>query len=564
MADNVIKEFLVGLGFKVDPKSEKKFNEGLEFATAKAVALGEAMYDVAKQVTAAVVSMAQDMDQLYWKTQRLNSSAADIKSFGYAMSQLGGSTQGAQAMLENLAEFAKSSPGAQGFLRRLGVSPEDMGDAVAMARDLERTFQSMPYFRAKAFASVLGIDLIQLQAMLRDQGQFEDQYKQFAQNLGIDLDAVAGKANEFSTRLREMKAEAGLAFDVALYKGMEWLLPKLEALSRWVQDIVSGKKLSGVGGEFQKIVKDVMSLLDALGQLAATPYMQNFADKMLSALGHVIKGLTGLVKLVTDVLNGNWAAAWSDAKNVAYEASGALDNTADALVGYGSDRYRRNGTDPIGDPNNLTPDWMRGGANDNGGRGYVPGGQTADSNTPRSRRAEQLLMASGFSAPAAKGIAAALWAESGLNERRWNGEGSGAYGLAQWLTKSRVAEFARKFGHSIYQSTFAEQIQFVAHELRTTHSAVGDRIKRMRDAMQVAAVVIDQFEAPGPAGARGDLRRAGQYLGVSGAGRGGLAINQKTDIHVHGAGAHDVANDIAGHQDSVNQRLVSNASVYAF
>ena len=331
-----------------------------------------------------------------------------------------------------------------------------------------------------------------------------------------------------------------------------------------MQDIVSGKKLSGVGGEFQKLVKEVMALLDALGQLAGTPYMQNFADKMLSALGHVIQGLTGLVKLVTDVLNGNWAAAWADAKNIGYAASGVLDDTADALVGYGSDRYRRNGTDPVGDPNNLTPDWMRGGANDNGGRGYVPGGRTADSNTPKAQQAERLLMASGFSATAAKGITAVLWAESGLNERRWNGEGSGAYGLAQWLTKSRVAEFARKFGHSIHQSTFAEQIQFVAHELRTTHAAVGDRIKGMRDAMQIAAVVIDQFEAPGPAGARGDLRRAGQYLGVSGAGRSGVAINQKTDIHVHGAGAHDVANDVAGHQDSVNDRLVSNASVFAY
>lgn len=562
MADGVIKQFLVGLGFTIDPKSEKKFNEGIDFATAKAVALGEAMYDAAKQVTDAVVSMAQDMDQLYWKTQRLNSSAADIKAYGYAMSQLGSSTQGAQAMLEGLAEFAKSSPGAQGFLRRLGVSPEDMGDAVAMARDLERTFQSMPYFRAKAFASVLGIDPIQLQAMMRDQGQFEDQYKQFAQNLGIDLDEVAGKANEFSTRLREMKAEAGLAFDVALYKGLEWLLPKLEALSRWVQDIVSGKKLSGVGGEFQKLIGNIRDLLNALGELAGTPYMQNFAQKMESAVNHMIKSLTGLVKLITDVLNGNWSAAWNDVKSIGSNVSGILDNLTDGVVGYGSDKYRRNGTDPVGDPNNLTPDWMRGGANDNGRRGYTPGGQTADSNTPKSRQAERLLMASGFSAPAAKGIASVLWAESGLNERRWNESGSGAFGLAQWLTKSRVAEFARKFGHSIYQSTFAEQIQFVAHEMNTTHKAVGDRIKGMRDAMQIAAVVIDQFEAPGP-GARGDLRRAGQYLGVSGAGRN-VAINQKTDIHVHGAGAHDVANDIAGHQDSVNQRLVSNASVYAF
>lgn len=562
MADNVIKEFLVGLGFKVDNQSQKKFEEGLDFANAKAVAFGMAMYDVAKQVAAAIVSMAQDFDTLYWKTQRLNSSAADIRSFGYAMSQLGGSAQGAQAMLENLAEFAKSSPGAQGFLRRLGVSPEDMGDAVAMARDLERTFQSMPYFRAKAFASVLGIDPIQLQAMLRDQGQFEDQYKEFARKLGIDLDEVAGKANEFSARLREMKAEAGLAFDVALFKGLEWLLPKLEALSRWVQDIVSGKKLSGVGGDFQKLAKEVMALLDALGELAATPYMMNFADKVRSSVHHVMQGLTGLVKLITDVINGNWAAAWADVKTIVYAASGVLDNTADALVGYGSDKYKR---DAVGNPNNLLPPEMRGagGANDNSAGRIQPGGQTADSNTPKSRQAEALLMKYGFSATAAKGITAVLWAESGLNEHRWNDAGSGAYGLAQWLTKSRIAEFARKFGHSIYRSSFEEQIAFIAHEMRTTHKAVGDRIRTMTDPLRIAGHVIDQFEAPGAAGARNDMRRAAQYLGVSGVGRG-VEINQATNIHVHGADARSVANDIARHQDSVNQRLVTNANRFAY
>lgn len=555
MSDTVIKEFLVSLGFKTDAASQQKFNDGLDFAQAKAVALGEAMYDLAKQVGEAMVSMVEDFDKLYWQTERLNSSATDIKAFGYAMSQLGGSAEGAGAMLERLAEFAKSSPGAQGFLRRLGVSPEDMGNAVAMAKDLEKTFQSMPYYRAKVFGQVLGIDPIQLQAMIRDQGQFEDQYSDMAKRLGIDLDEVTGKTNEFATRLREMKMEAGLAFDVALYKGLDWLLPKLEAVSRWIEEITSGKKLSGIGGQLQLLVKDIMALLNALGELASSSYMENFRTKFLNAIDNVINALTNVIKLINDVLSGNWRAAWQDAKNIGSGVAGAITNGVEGVLGlddnwnYVGNKPRKNGGGRGGAAND---DYYSG-----------PGGATADSGTSKAKRAEDYFKRIGFSGAAAKGITAALWSESGLNEHRYNEAGSGAYGLGQWLTKSRVRAFEAMFHRSIYGSTFEQQLAFVAHELRQDHSSLHRRIKGSGSAMDVAAMFIDEFERPGAAGARGDKRRAAHYLGMSARGSGG-SINQQTNIHVHGHDSKQIANDVAGHQDAVNQRLATNATTYAY
>lgn len=558
MGDNVIREFLVGLGFKVDDKSQKKFNEGLEFANAKAVAFGMAMYDVAKIVAESVVKMASDFDQLYWRSQRLGSSATEIKAFSYAMTQLGGSSQGAANAMESIAEFVKSSPGNVDFLLQWGVSPEHIGNAKKSLQDLGETFKKLDYWTAKSIAGAIGIDPLTLQAMLKDTGEFEKWYAEMAERIGklfgVNLDDASGAAKEFATNLRMLKAEAELAFNLALYKVLDWLLPRLEALAKWVEDILSGKKLSGVGGEFQKIAKDVMLLLDALGELAGTPYMQNFADKMLSALDHVIKGLTGLVKLINDVVNGNWAAAWNDVKGIVWQGSGVLDDVTDAVVGYGQDKYNR---DPVGDPNNLIPDWMHGGANDNevGGSG---GGRRGGGGTTKAQQAEALLMKYGFPAPAAKGLVAVLHAESGLNEHRWNEAGSGAYGLAQWLTKSRVAEFARKFGHSIYGSSFEEQIAFVAHELRTTYKGVGDRIRNMTDPLRVSGYVIDHFEAPGPEGALGDMRRVRQFLGVTGSGRS-ATVNQTNNYSI--ASNHDpkaIANEIAATQHDINQRLVAN------
>lgn len=540
MADSVIKSFLVGLGFKIDDNSQQKFDAAITGATAKGVALGEAMYETAKQVGEAIISMARDFDQLYWQTERLNSSAGDIKAFGYAMSQLGGSAQGAQAMLENLAEFAKSSPGAQGFLRRLGVAPEDMGNAVAMAKDLEKTFSAMPYYRAKVFGQVLGIDPIQLQAMLRDQGQYEDQYKQFAQKLGIDLDDVSGKANDFTTKLREMKAEAGLAFDVALYKGLEWLLPKLEAVSRWVQDILSGKKLSGVGGEFQKIVTDVMALLHALGELAGTPYMQNFADKMLSALDHVIRGFTSLIKLVTDVLNGNWRAAYADAKSIVWQGSGMLDNIADAVMGRGSDRYRQtNAFDGASNDNQRSgPGGYFGGASAGGGGGGRGGSRADRNNNPGN-------ITDGSFARSQPGYAGsdgrfAIFASPEA------GRAAQEKLLSNYIVRGRntIASIIAKYAPASENNVAA----YVGHIERLL--GIGRNVRlNLGDVHRLAGAMA--------------IHEGYHGLGVS-RGRGGVAIHQKTDIHVHGHDSKQIAHDVAGHQVAVNERLTSNAATYAY
>lgn len=90
MADT-IREFLVGLGFKIDATSERKFVEGVQKATEQALALGGAMQAVAATITAAVVKIARDMDQMAYASERLGSSVKDIKAVSHAIGQMGGS-----------------------------------------------------------------------------------------------------------------------------------------------------------------------------------------------------------------------------------------------------------------------------------------------------------------------------------------------------------------------------------------------------------------------------------------------------------------------------------------
>lgn len=117
----------------------------------------------------------------------------------------------------------------------------------------------------------------------------------------------------------------------------------------------------------------------------------------------------------------------------------------------------------------------------------------------------------GWSDSAAQGIAAGIFAESGSKHDRFNEGGSGAYGLAQWLTKSRLTDFKNTYGHDIYHSTRAEQLAFIDKELRSTESFAGSQIGNAQTAYEALQAFIHHYERPG-AGTHGDLKRGKRYL----------------------------------------------------
>src|ERR1700743_2762776 len=83
--------------------------------------------------------------------------------------------------------------------------------------------------------------------------------------------------------------------------------------------------------------------------------------------------------------------------------------------------------------------------------------------TARMKEAMQFFKESGWAPHQAAGIVANLVAESSMKENL-PGDGGQAFGLAQWHADRR-AVFAQQFGHSMYNSTFREQLQFVNYEL---------------------------------------------------------------------------------------------------
>ena len=94
MADEqVLKSFLVSLGFKTDQQSQKSMLSTVAEVTASLRNLAAVAVAATAAAGAAIAKMATDLDELYYSSKRIGSSANEIKAFGHAVGQLGGSAE---------------------------------------------------------------------------------------------------------------------------------------------------------------------------------------------------------------------------------------------------------------------------------------------------------------------------------------------------------------------------------------------------------------------------------------------------------------------------------------
>lgn len=214
MSAEIIKEFLVGLGFKVDAGGLKRFTQGIEAATKVAVQAGAAAQAMAVAVELAVVKVSRQFEDLYYASQRIHSSVENIRAMDYAVTQMGGSAEGARSAMEGVASLIRSNPGGENFIRSLGVETRDangdLRDMSYILRDLGGRFRDMPYYAAKVRAGVLGIDELTLQALIRGTDEFADRYSEMSRRIGIDQEEAAKASHEFMVAVRDLQVQLGL------------------------------------------------------------------------------------------------------------------------------------------------------------------------------------------------------------------------------------------------------------------------------------------------------------------------------------------------------------------
>ncbi|MGF6837068.1 hypothetical protein QF001_000935 [Paraburkholderia youngii] len=269
MAGNVdtIKEFLVRLGFDVDSQGQKKFVDGIASASLKVAELGVAITAAAGAVVAGVAKIADQMEGLYFASQRTGAAVANIQALGFAAAQMGSTAAAATGSLENLARFMRTSPGATGLIQSLGVQTQDangqLRDTSEILQDLGKQFANMPYYRANAYAQALGIDEKTLIALRQGLGQFGDDYKDMLAKAGLDSQQAAKSSHEFMNQVRTL----GAAFVILGQKIATSLTGKLSGdIKRFREGLVDN--FGRISAIVEKVVGVILKMADVVSTLA--------------------------------------------------------------------------------------------------------------------------------------------------------------------------------------------------------------------------------------------------------------------------------------------------------
>lgn len=292
---DTIREFLVGLGFKVDERGQKKFTDGILSATLKVAELGIAIKTASAAVVASVTVIASQMESLYFASQRTGAAVANIQALGFAAAQMGSTAEAARGSLESLARLMRNSPGGEGLIHSIGVQTRQanggLRDTTEILADLGKQFAGMPFYRANAYAQALGIDEKTLMALREGMGQFGDDYQDMLAKAGMDSQEAAKSSHAFMNEVRSL----GAAFVILGQKVATTLTGKLSGDLRRFRDGVVDN-FGRIAGIVEKVASGVLLVADIISTLAL---------RGMQAIGAVVdwfNGLDGTVKTVIEAV----------------------------------------------------------------------------------------------------------------------------------------------------------------------------------------------------------------------------------------------------------------------
>lgn len=261
-----IRDFLIGIGYRVDGGSEQKFRNSVESATKGVLALATAVAAASAAVTAAVTKIAAGFDELYYASQRTKASAENIKAVGFAVSQLGGSYQGAVASIEAFALKMRSNPGYETMAKSLGVVTRENGklrDTTAIMTDLAKALSRKPTYQALQYLEALGIDEATYNALKSgDLVRYTEEYRKKQEALGVSQTRAAEIGKDLTNAWRSLGATAAAVGDkllISLGPGIKDFVDRIDSfLTRNADKIVAF---------FEKAAEWVGKLLAAFIQL---------------------------------------------------------------------------------------------------------------------------------------------------------------------------------------------------------------------------------------------------------------------------------------------------------
>ena len=311
MSDDVIKEFLVSLGFQINTASENRFKDSMRSATLQAKLLGDAIEGALKKLMSMTVQVAENFDQMFYASARIGASVENIKTFNAAVSQLGSSAAAGSASLESLGKFLRVNPGGAHFIESLGVSLRkangELKQTDELLVDLAAKMKGKQYGLQMKVAEMLGVDentwrAAQSGEMSSKQAQARDIYAK----VGIDLKKASENGRLFTNQMRTLGVTLEAEKMIANLLG-EGGSSGLEGVNRWLA--ANGGKiadtLSHIASKVLELLHDLLEWLKDLTPAQIDEWFSSFnkaLDSFTTGIRTAAHWVGDLVKQITDLM----------------------------------------------------------------------------------------------------------------------------------------------------------------------------------------------------------------------------------------------------------------------
>lgn len=460
MSDS-LQEYLIALGFKVDDESYKKFKSAVATGTKEVASLGVVATSTATAIALSVEKVAREFEGLYYQQQRTKESVNNLRSYSFAMRQIGIDASASSAALDSFTTAQRLNPGVKGFVGLMGgtgASPiEQMTNFVERQKKL---YGESGYYVAAMNAELAGIP--------------EATFLQIWNNLP--------KLRAANEEMKRMRAEAGLA-------GQDFTDKSVEFMNAWEH------LLSSIGIGKERIASDlidpVMKGVKSLDEIVQGFNRADVASKgwlgtivgVTAALGGTSAALALILRLLG--MGGLVGAGASLAGRGALALIGGTTGAA-AIAGYYG--LGLNGqTAGKADDEPLSKEYRA-------KHGATPGGSKDD----LKKTTIDYFVGQGWSRAAATGIAANIAKESQFDHTAV-GDGGKAYGIAQWHP-DRQAAFKEWSGKDIRMSNLQDQLGFIQHELTNGRDVqakrAGEKLRAETDPYNAGVIFSGLYERP--------------------------------------------------------------------
>ncbi|KVP59346.1 hypothetical protein WJ91_12795 [Burkholderia ubonensis] len=459
-----------------------------------------------KQFTESTINSAVNLGYM---AQNLKMSTTELSAWQRAAERAGGTSEGitntllaSQNDISKL-KFGQVTEGVQWFLR-MGGSVKDLKDGnsylLARARIISSMFKTDPG-RARFIAQQMGIGDGEFNFLKQGDGAVLALVDAQKKNSAV-TERQAEQALKLKNAwldVRDRLQYVGTTVLLELMPTFEKLLSKLQNVADWVADhkadisawvdraVASVQRFAEWADRAANAVGGWKAVLMTLVGLKIVSFISPLVDIAMALMG-VGKGLTA----VSTGLGG-----------VASAGPAALGVLA-RLLGISALLFHSEGLNDGEDKIRLT---QAGDTWDGDPVGKARAAANSGSLEDRQRYLAGRMKEAGYSDVAIAGTIGSLMQESKLDPTAVN-KSSGAAGIAQWLGP-RARQFEKQFGHSLAQSTFGEQVDFMLWELKNTEKQADQRLRLARSPEFAAEVHSREYERPGTAEA--NIARRQQY-----------------------------------------------------